>query len=177
MTTKWRHDRPDEPHDQSCVVREISKLWRIALSEEEQDFYNDFAAQIRAEYRRQHMEFRATGRYTPSEIFDRPTGAGLWIHKKESEKNALEREISQYETVQFPPRPPELDHDYVQRERQGRDKRKIKLKLERAERIRKAEEYARKHGLPPPRRRGNRFTKNKKETKDEITLPTGEVIV
>jgi hypothetical protein len=40
----------------------------------------------------------------------------------------LEREISGYETVKFPPRPPELDEDYNRRLEEGKRKRKLKLK-------------------------------------------------
>ena len=39
MTTKIRHDRPDEPHDQSRVMSEISRMWRLALSDDEREYY------------------------------------------------------------------------------------------------------------------------------------------
>lgn len=47
MTTKLRHDRPDEPHDQSKVMQEISRMWRMALSDRDRKYYNDFSDECR----------------------------------------------------------------------------------------------------------------------------------
>jgi hypothetical protein len=40
---------------------------------------------------------------------------------------ALEQEIQSYDTVQFPPRPPELDTAYEERQMIGRLKRKLRI--------------------------------------------------
>lgn len=126
MTTKIRHDRPNEEHSQTAVVQEISKLWRIALSESEQKYYNDFAERIRKAYRVQQMEYRATGQYTPNETFKRLPG-GPWVHCDQHCRSSLEQEICTYETVKFPPRPPELDKEYAKRLEESKRKRKLKI--------------------------------------------------
>jgi hypothetical protein len=131
MTTKIRHDRSNEQHNQTKVVQEISKMWRLALSEQDRKYYNDFSEQARKEYERQHLEFRATGHYTPSEVFEKVDGTGLWLRKKFSEKNALEKEIAGYETVIFPPRPPELDEEYYKRDQESKERRKQRLREQR----------------------------------------------
>jgi hypothetical protein len=164
MTTKWRHDRQGKRHDQSRVVQEISKLWRIALSDEDHRYYNDFCEEIREEYKHQHMEFRATGVYTISDVFDRPTGAGLWVRKIMSEKNDLEKEIESFETINFPPRPPEFDEDYKKKEIESRRVRKVKLQKEWEEKRKLREAIALKNGLQPPKRR----RKKKKKTGEEV---------
>ena len=136
-TTKWRHDHANERHHQARVVQEISKIWRVALTDREREYYNTFVDEARAEYKRQHMEYRATGLYTPSDTFERIEGAGLWLRKRMEEKNELEREIASYETVVFPARPPEYDEEYRKREEASRLKRKEKLKREVQEKRRK----------------------------------------
>jgi hypothetical protein len=127
MTTKIRHDRPNARHNQAEIMPEISKMWRKALSQEEQKFYNDVADNIRLEFKKQHMEFRATGSFTPSENFERK--GNFWTHKKQNERNALEHELDSYETVLFPPRPPEYDEEYFKRERESKRRRKLKEKV------------------------------------------------
>jgi hypothetical protein len=112
MTCKMRHDRPNERHDQARTAQEIGKLWRAALTDAERDFYNDLADHLTAEYQSQNLEFRATGTYTPSQRFERLQGVGPWIHKLESERNDLEKELAEYDTVVFPMRPPEYEEDY-----------------------------------------------------------------
>jgi hypothetical protein len=109
MTAKIRHDRPHVRHNQIAVVREISQIWRYRMSDAARDYYNNFAREARVEYKLQHTEFRATGSYTPSTVFSRLHGDGPWIRISDTEKNALEREISSYETVKFPPRPIDVD--------------------------------------------------------------------
>jgi HMG (high mobility group) box len=128
MTTKIRHDRPNERHNQTRVIQEISKTWRISLTDHERRYYNEYCEQARMEYRKQHLEYRATGRYTPSETFEKVAGVGPWVRKKWDEKNALEREISLYETVIFPLRPAEFDEEYKKREEESKRKRKLKQK-------------------------------------------------
>jgi len=104
MTTKIRHDRPDVHHNQIAVVREISKIWKYGMSRHDRDYYIEFAKEARYEYKQQIREFRATGHFHPSKVFCKMTG-GPWIRMAYHEKNALEREIASYSTVQFPPRP------------------------------------------------------------------------
>lgn len=128
MTTKIRHDRPDEPHNQIKVVKEISKIWKYGISEQDRDYYNEFAREAREEYQEQHREYRATGQYTKSKTFKRLDGNGPWVRVAMHEKNGLEREIESYDTVQFPPRPPEMDEAYKQREEESKRRRKEKIK-------------------------------------------------
>ncbi|EEC46945.1 predicted protein [Phaeodactylum tricornutum CCAP 1055/1] len=128
MTTKMRHDRPNEQHSQTRVVQEISKMWRIGLSDEERQYYADFCEQARVEYKQQDLEFRATGTFKPSEEFVREAGVGLWVRKTWKKKNVLEKEIAQYDTVKFPMRPPEFDEAYKKREIESKRRRKLKQK-------------------------------------------------
>lgn len=143
MTTKMRHDNRDERHDQTRIVQDISKMWRTGLSYADQGFYHTMVEEIRREYKHQNLEYRATGYFTPSERFSRKDGAGLWMHKREEEMNALEREIAGYETVVFPLRPAKYDSEYHEREKASREKRKLKLRREREEaRIKRQKEQA-----------------------------------
>lgn len=128
MTTKIRHDRRHERHSQARVVKEISRLWRLALSDEDREYYNTFCEEIRSEYKKQHLEFRATGHYTPSETFERRDGASLWVRKNAQKKNALELEIAKYETVLFPMRPIEFDEEHRIRDLESKERRKEKLR-------------------------------------------------
>lgn len=163
MTAKMRHDRPNEPHRQPVVMREVSKLWTVVLSDVERTFYTDFCKQMQEEHKLQSLEFRATGSYTPSERFERPNGANLWMHKRPEERNDLECELSTYETLVFPIRPPEMDAAYEKREKESRERRKLKLRMEAAER-------RRRKNLPPivPRKR------RKKRNTNEDTTTTAE---
>jgi len=150
MTTKLRHDRINEPHSQTKVVQEISRMWKYNLSENERKFYNDFSDECRQEYKRLSMEFRATAHFTPSEIFERIQGVGPWIHKRIEERNDLEREIATYDTVVFPMRPPEMDEDYKKRDQESKARRKAKLKAERDAKIKmKPPKRKRKAKAPP----------------------------
>jgi hypothetical protein len=126
MTTKIRHDRPNSRHNQAEIMPEISKMWRKSMSEVEQKYYNDLADKIRDEFKKQHMEFRATGNFTPSDNFLRK--GHFWTHKRLNERNALEHELDSYETVYFPPRPPEYDEAYFERERDSKRRRKLRDK-------------------------------------------------
>ncbi|CAJ1944413.1 unnamed protein product [Cylindrotheca closterium] len=126
MTVKMRHDRPDQPHDQSRVVSEIAKIWRVSMSEEERAYYNQFATEARNEFDKQVVEYRATGSFRPSHSFSRLEGTNIWIRKHF--QNGLEKEISQYPTAQFPKRPAAFDEAYNQREERSVLRRKLKLK-------------------------------------------------
>lgn len=169
MTTKIRHDRPDQPHNQSkgkygmacmvlycmvsyygclkilyhvqslssyishhhiifmLVMQEISKIWRTGMSDDDRQYYNDFSIQARKEYStRLQIEYRATGSFTPSDQFDILPGTNVWIRKNRLEQNGLEREISSYPTVVFPPRPPALEPEYEIRQSISRIRRKLK---------------------------------------------------
>lgn len=126
MTTKIRHDRPDEPHSQPRVVQEISKIWKLGMTDSEREYYNESAREAREEYQRLHQEYRATGRYQPSRKFEKLKGVGPWVRVAWHEKNGLERELSSYETVSFPLRPPQLDEAYEQRQLESIKRRKLK---------------------------------------------------
>lgn len=82
------------------------------------------------------------------------------------EKSALEREIDSYDTVQFPPRPPEMDEAYRKREEESKRRRKEKLKAMReeqeAEELAEAEEQRRLEQLQAPTtgRRGKKKAGN-----------------
>jgi len=128
ITCKIRHDRPKERHDQARVMQEISKMWRNQLTDSERKFYSDFADEAREEYQKQHLQYRATGKYSPSETCEKLQDVGPWVHKRPEFRNALEREISTYDTVVFPLRPPELDEAYKRREEESKRKRKLKVK-------------------------------------------------
>ena len=84
------------------------------------------AADARKEFNQQVIEYRATGSYQPSKHFMRLKNSSVWIRK--DRPSPLEQEISSYETIQFPKRPPELDEEYKEREIRSRLKRKLKLK-------------------------------------------------
>jgi len=148
MTTKIRHDRPDEPHDQSKVMQEISRMWRMKLSERERNYYNAFSDECRKEYKYMQREFRATGYYTPSDRFEKLGGAGLWVHKKIEERNELEVEVDSYDTVVFPMRPPEMDEDYMRRDRENKERRKAKMRAERAAQGKRQRKRRRKGDQP-----------------------------
>ena len=128
MTTKIRHDRPHTPHNQTAVVQEISKLWRIGLSDQDREFYTKFSDEARKEYDMMHLEYRATGTFRPSRKFVKLEGVGPWIHMVPEDQNDLERELVGYTTVCFPPRPPELDEAYEQRMLESKRRRKLKQK-------------------------------------------------
>lgn len=98
------------------------------MPESEREYYNVFSQEAYLEYQKQHMEYRATGHYTPSQVFQRIEGAGLWLRTSWQEKNGLEREISGYEKLTFPPRPPEYDEEYNRRQQASIRRRKLKLK-------------------------------------------------
>lgn len=102
----------------------------MALSDKDREYYNTFSEEVRKEYKKQHMEFRATGYYNPSKTFERTDGAGLWVRKNVHEKNALELEIASYDSVVFPMRPPEFDGEYRRRELESKKRRKEKLLAE-----------------------------------------------
>jgi hypothetical protein len=57
MMTKIRHERRRERHNQAKVMQEISKIWRLALTEEDRQYYNEFSEKAREEFKKQIMEF------------------------------------------------------------------------------------------------------------------------
>lgn len=126
MTAKIRHDRPDERHDQSKVLQELGKIWRIGVSDEERDYFTKFAEDAKKEFDQQVVEYRATGSYQPSKHFVRLENSSIWTRK--DRPSPLESEISTYKTIHFPKRPPELDKEYKEREMRSILKRKLKLK-------------------------------------------------
>mmetsp|Transcript_15384 Transcript_15384/g.42666 ORF Transcript_15384/g.42666 Transcript_15384/m.42666 type:complete len:321 (+) Transcript_15384:106-1068(+) len=126
MTVKMRHDRPNERHDQTKVVQQLAKIWRVGMSQDEREYFTKFADDARKEFEQQVIEYRATGSYKPSKYFKRIENTSVWVRK--DHPSPLEEEICSYETVQFPKRPPELDGEYEEREIRGIVKRKLKIK-------------------------------------------------
>jgi hypothetical protein len=133
MTCKLRHDRPHVPHSQTKVIQEISRIWKYGMSEIDREYYVEFAREAREEYQGFHQEYRATGRYEPSKKFERIQGTGPWVRIPVHEKNGLERELATYDTVEFPPRPPEFDDAYEQRQLESAKRRRRKEKADAAE--------------------------------------------
>jgi len=170
MTTKWRHDHPDEKHEQTKVVQEISKQWRLFLTKDEVDFYNKFAEDTQKEYEYQLMEFRTSGTYTRSKKFKRVEGAGLWLHIRKEDMNGLEEEISTYQTVLFPPRPAQYDKEYESKTKASIEKRKQKIKEQEQEKQRMKEELYAKYGGSPPRSRKRKRRRKKSDTDEEETV-------
>ena len=84
------------------------------------------ATDAKKEFDQQVIEYRATGSYQPSKHFERLENSSVWIRK--DRPSPLEKEISSYETIQFPKRPPKLDKEYQEREMRSILKRKLKLK-------------------------------------------------
>ena len=128
MTCKLRHDRPNESHDQTRVMQEISSYWKHNMTADSRQDYIDFADDARDEYVVQLRQFRATGTFTPSQRFEKKPGANIWVRKRYLEKTELERELETYDTYSFRPRPPELDEAYRKREEHSKLKRKLKIK-------------------------------------------------
>ncbi len=137
MTTKIRHDKPNEHHNQVKVVREISKIWRYGMSNEDRKYYNDFCKEFRKEYETQYAEYRATGSFRPSILFERLHGSGPWVRKAYHDKNSLEREISSYETVKFPERPEHMPKPEWLKKVEKAKEREMERRKEREERAKK----------------------------------------
>jgi len=140
MTTKVRHGRPNERHDQISVVKQISKMWKYGLSSKDRTYYNDFARESREEYQRQHTEFRATGTYSPSAMFERIDGDGPWVKSAYHEKNALERELATYACVKFPPRPDNVEDPFWVKRMQRENERGMQIRKVMEEKRKKEEE-------------------------------------
>lgn len=98
------------------------------MTEPDRDYYMKFCKEAREEYEYQYKEFRATGQYTPSVKFEKMQDVGPWVRMEWAEKNALEREISKYDSVVFPARPPEFDEEYYKKEEERKKRRKLKDK-------------------------------------------------
>lgn len=97
------------------------------MNEEERQYYNKFARDARDEYERQMIEFRTTGTFTANQEFVKLPNANVWV-RKPSRRNGLEQEISTYETLNFPKRPPSMDEAYAQREQRSIFRRKLRIK-------------------------------------------------
>ncbi|CAB9509354.1 expressed unknown protein [Seminavis robusta] len=128
MTTKIRHDRPDQHHSQPRVMQEIAKMWKEDMTDTDRQYYIDFATAAKAEYVQQQMEFRATSTYTKSTTFLRLGDHGPWIKNDAAERNSLEKEVSTYDTVEFPLRPACMDEEYAWRDWRSKINRKLKLR-------------------------------------------------
>lgn len=127
-SVKIRHDRPNERYHQTKAVQEISRIWRDQISEAEKQYYEDMSDLLQKEFEWQSLEFRATGTFTPSTVFDKlGENTSVWVHKDTREQNALEREVSGYETVDFPVRPPQFDAEYEKRIEESKIRRKEKV--------------------------------------------------
>mmetsp|Transcript_26728 Transcript_26728/g.37548 ORF Transcript_26728/g.37548 Transcript_26728/m.37548 type:complete len:161 (+) Transcript_26728:556-1038(+) len=61
MTTKIRHDHPNERRNQTQVIRKISKICKFGMTEPDREYYMIFCKEAREEYEYQYKEFRATG--------------------------------------------------------------------------------------------------------------------
>jgi hypothetical protein len=96
------------------------------MSEEDRQYYIKFAEEARKEYQKQIIEYRATGSYQPSQRFKPLENTNIWI--RIDSPCALEQELQSYDTVQFRPRPPELDEAYEERQMISRLKRKLRIK-------------------------------------------------
>jgi hypothetical protein len=110
------------------VVQEISKIWRMGMTDEDRQYYNEFAIQAKEAYQKQHIEYRATGEFTLSKDFKRMDGVNVWVRSAWHENNGLEREIAGYDTFSFPKRPAEFDEEYEKRAKESVQRRKLKLK-------------------------------------------------
>lgn len=128
MTCKRRHDHPDQPHHQPTVMQDIARVWKDEMSDSDRQYYMEFAKEAQAEYGQQQMEYRATGFCTASRTYCRLGGHGPWVRKRSQDQNGLEREISAYPSVHFPPRPPSHNEDYIRREWRSKVSRKLKDK-------------------------------------------------
>ncbi len=84
------------------------------------------AADAKKEFDQQVIEYRATGSYQPSKHFERLENSSVWIRK--DNPSPLEKEISSYDTILFPKRPPEMEEAYREREIRSITKRRLKLK-------------------------------------------------
>jgi flagellar basal body rod protein FlgB len=96
------------------------------MSEEDRQYYITFADEARKEYQAQIIEYRATGSYQLSKRFKPLENTNIWV--RIDSPCALEQEIQSYDTVQFPPRPPELDDAYEKRQIISSLKRKLRSK-------------------------------------------------
>jgi hypothetical protein len=99
-------------------------MWKSVMSEDDRQYYIKFAEEARKEYQAQLIEYRATGSYQPSKRFKPLEHTNIWV--RIDSPCALEQEIQSYDTVQFRPRPPELDEAYEERQIISKLKRKLR---------------------------------------------------
>ena len=112
------------------------------MNDDDRKYYNDFCKDLRSEYDVQYREYKATGSYKASNVFERLHGDGPWTRKAFHEKNSLEREISSYKSVKFPPRPEEMPKpDWLKKIEKARRKEmeRRKVREERAKKRREKE--------------------------------------
>lgn len=128
LTCKRRHDNPNKQHHQPTVMQDIARVWKEDMADCDREYYMEFAKEAQVEYGQQQMEYRATGFCTASRTFIRLGGDGPWVRKDPEEQNDLEQEISTYESVHFPLRPPSQNEDYMRREWCSKVSRKLKDK-------------------------------------------------
>ena len=64
------------------------------------------AIDAKKEFDQQVIEYRATGSFQPSKHFVRLEESNIWVRK--DCPSPLEKEISSYETIKFPMRPPRI---------------------------------------------------------------------
>lgn len=107
------------------VMQEISNIWKLGMSDADREYYNIFTFEIREEYMQQMREYKATGHFAPSEQFERLGGDGPWVRIHTD--HALELELRSYDTVKFPPRPPDQEEAYQQKLLESQLRRKRKL--------------------------------------------------
>ncbi len=114
------------------------------MSEDERNYYINLCRDMREEYEKQHAEYRATGSFKKSKLFERLHGDGPWVRIAYHEKNDLEREISQYKTIKFPPRPDDMEKpEWVKKIEKGRD-REMERRRVREEKNKKRREIERR---------------------------------
>ena len=94
------------------------------MSEEDKEYYNNFAADAKKEYKQQLIEYRATGAYKRSKHFAPLEDTNIWI--RIDKPSPLEEEIRSYETYTFPKRPAELDEEYEERQLRSVLRRKLR---------------------------------------------------
>lgn len=114
------------------------------MSDADRDYYVDFYKEAKQEYDAQYAEYKATGSYKPSRVFERLHGDGPWVRIAYHDKNSLEREISNYESVKFPPRPAEVEQPDWAKKIEKAKAREMERKRAREERTKRKREMERK---------------------------------
>eukprot|EP00586_Coscinodiscus_wailesii_P019559 CAMPEP_0172506810 /NCGR_PEP_ID=MMETSP1066-20121228/198516_1 /TAXON_ID=671091 /ORGANISM="Coscinodiscus wailesii, Strain CCMP2513" /LENGTH=306 /DNA_ID=CAMNT_0013284029 /DNA_START=95 /DNA_END=1015 /DNA_ORIENTATION=- len=100
MTAKIKHDRPSLKN-QIEIVKKVSRIWNYGMTDDDKEYYADFVTEAKAEYDDKLREFRATGGFEKSNVFEKLGEVGPWVRRKWGEKNDLEREISSYSLDEY----------------------------------------------------------------------------